>query len=263
MGAVCPYGFHEALAKNIPLVQIGGMVEMPSTIIMKGELAKAVQANIRAFEGHSIGRLKNPPTLIDYTNFFINVLKSANVKYVEKYYPSWAAMQEAVAKGELDATLSTPPYDQEFVDRHPDLGIFELRSVYSNMPCCRQLVTRDQLKDKKMREKYVKFERALIRAHKYYKEHKPETADIVARFIKVRPQVVRQVFLRPGYTLDPNPNVKGAMAFYKTLKDNIGKQDVRESVDTSVYEDALLSLSRENRNDDYYRVAVQEYRETN
>src|SRR5205823_5759516 len=144
--------------------------------------------------GHSVARDKNGPSAMDYSLLFINQLKKHHIDYKEKWYPSRAEMQQALARGEVDAVISGPPYDQFFIENHPDLGIFELRNLYSNLPCCRQLITRDQLKDPKQRAKYVRFERALIRAHKYYKENKLEFAALVAKILKLNPGTVRAVF---------------------------------------------------------------------
>ena len=47
------------------------------------------------------------------------------------------------------------------------------------------------------------------------------------------------------------------------LGDAIGKQDVRESIDTSVYEDALAGLVKENPGNEFYARAVQRFRATN
>lgn len=263
MGAVCPLGLHDAIAKNIPLVQIGGMLANPNTLIMRKELSEKMKKNLSAFEGKIVAKNQHGPSNIDYTDLFTNQLKANHVNYKEKFFGSFGATAEAVVRGEADAALSTPPYDQQIIDQHPELGIYQLSTLYSHLPCCRQLVTREQLRDKKTRDKYVRFERALIRAHKYYKENKAETSELVAKILKLPPTLVRQVFSRPGYDLDPNPNLKGSIAFYNTLKDSIGKQDVRESIDTSVYQEALLALSKENPVDDYYKSAVREYRLTN
>jgi NitT/TauT family transport system substrate-binding protein len=263
MGAVCPLGFHDALAKGMPLVQIGGLLANPNTLIMRKELAESLRKNLSAFKDLTIALNKNGPSAIDYTALFTNQLKANHVPYKTRWYTSFAETAEAVGRGEVAAALSTPPYDQEFVEKHPELTVFELRALYSRLPCCRQLVTREQLRDKKTRAKYVRFERAIIRAHKYYSEHKLETSEIVAKILKLNPATVRSIFSRPGYSLDPNPNLKGTMAFYNTLKGQIGKQEVQEAVDTSVYEEALLSLASATPADPYYKSAVREYRQTN
>ena len=77
------------------------------------------------------------------------------------------------------------------------------------------------------------------------------------------PTIVRAVFSRPGYDLSPNPNMKGSIAFYNTMQKSVGKQDVRESIDTSVYEEALLTLSGQNPTEPYFKNAVREYKLTN
>jgi ABC-type nitrate/sulfonate/bicarbonate transport system substrate-binding protein/outer membrane protein OmpA-like peptidoglycan-associated protein len=263
MGAICPYGFHEGLGKGLPLVQIGGVLAQTMTILMKKDLAEKVKRNLSAFSGHTLGRWAGGPTDIDYVLMFVAALKKNNVPFKLKEYKHWEQLDEAMVKGEIDAIPSGPPYDTALLEKHPDLGIFELRTLYPDMSCCRQVVMREQLRDKTLRDKYVRFERALIKAHRYYREHLLEASDLVAKVLQMRPGVVRDIFLRPGYTLDPNPNSKGAIAFYKTLEKQIGKQDVKEAIDTSIYEEALLGLAKDNPSEQYFARAVKEYKNTN
>lgn len=263
MGAICPYGFHEGLGKGLPLVQIGGVLAQSMTILMKKDLADKVKRNLGAFAGHTIGRWSGGPTDIDYVLMFVGALKKQNVPYKLKEYPHWEQLDQALGKGEIDAIPSGPPYDTAFLEKHPDLGMFELRTLYPDMSCCRQVVTREQLRDKTLRDKYVRFERALIKAHRFYREHLLEASELVAKVLQMKPGVVRDIFLRPGYSLDPNPNSKGAIAFYKALERQIGKQDVKEAIDTSIYEEALLSLAKENASEQYYARAIKDYKLTN
>jgi len=263
MGAVCPYGLHEELAKNVPLVQIGSMLQEPITLVMKKDLAEKLKRDLGAFAGRSVGKQQDMPSAIDYMELFTHVLENRKVKYSSKIYKDRNALEAAFYRGEVDAIASTPPYDVNILEHDPSLGVFELRSLYPQMTCCRQVVTREQLRDKKTRNQYVRFERAVIRAHKYYKEHLLEASELVAKNLQMKPAVVRQIFLRPAYTLDPNPNTKGSIAFYDVIKGDVGKQDFREAVDTSVYEEALFSLAKANPKDEYFVRAVRDYKLTN
>jgi hemoglobin len=264
LGAICPYGLHDALSKKLPVVQIGSMLTQTYTAIMKKALADAAKKDLNALSGKTIARLKYKSTDIDYALILITALKERNISFNEKWFTSDADAQTAVFKGEVDAAVALPPGDLALVDSHPGFAMFDLYSLYPEMPCCRQLVTRDHLKDKKTRDKYVRFERALIRAHQYFRENLPESVNIISSQLAMDPSYVRRVFLRNGFDLDPNPNTKGAMAFYNTIKKELpGPQDVRESVDTSVYEEALLSLAKENPDKPYFKEAIQKYRSRN
>jgi outer membrane protein OmpA-like peptidoglycan-associated protein len=263
MGAVCPYGLHEELAKNVPLVQIGSMLQEPLTLVVKKDLAEKLKKDVAAFAGHTVGRSRRDTTAIDYMELFTTVLKQRHIPFETKWVKDRNDLENALVRGEFDAIISTPPYDQLLIDRDPSLGIYELRGLYPHISCCRQVIMREQLKDKKMRDRYVRFERALIRAHRYYREHLLESCDIVAKVLQMSPSVVRKIFLRPGYSLDPNPNTKGALTFYDIIKETVGKQDFREALDTSIYEEALFALAKANGSDEYYRRAVREYRLTN
>jgi outer membrane protein OmpA-like peptidoglycan-associated protein len=263
MGAVCPYGLHEELAKNVPLVQIGSLLQEPITLVLKRDLADKLKHDLNAFAGHSVGRARVDNSAIDYMELFTSVLTQRHIKFETKWIKNRAELEDSLLRGDFDAMVSTPPYDQLLLERDPTMGIFELRSLYPHISCCRQVVMRDQLRDKKMRDKYVRFERAVIRAHKFYKEHLLEACDVVAKVLQMSPSVVRKIYLRPGYSLDPNPNTKGSLAFYDTIKESVGKQDFREALDTSIYEEALFALAKASPDEEYFKRAVRDYRLTN
>jgi NitT/TauT family transport system substrate-binding protein len=247
LGAVCPYGFHEALSEKMPFVQIGGMLANPNTFLAKKELVEAAMKNLRAFKGITIGRANDLPNGFDSNYFLLDRLIALGFKegvdFKVKNFPTDGEAVNALARGEIDVLPSGPPDDLEFTKRHPDYAIFPMSQLNLNLPCCRQVVTRDNLK--RNREKYVRFERAVIRAQRYLSEHPDESIEILAGFLKLPVSTIRSIFQRPGFALYANPNVKGTRVFADTMVQRLGKNkvgDVREAVDTSVYEEALLDL---------------------
>lgn len=268
VGAVCAYGFHDGLAKKLPLVEIGSMVNNMNTMLMKKELLADLKKDLRNFKGHTIARIKDLPTRVDPAFLFTDKLASVGLKedqdYKVKWYTSWGDTFDAVIKGEVDTAVCLAPMDAEIVEKHPDIGLLYVRELYPFMPCCRQVVTRDNLR--KHRDQYIHFERAVIRAHRFYVEHPDESVKILAKFLGIREALVREALVAKGFTLTPDPMFKGAQAFRKTML-SLGQKsiggDLRESVDTSIYEDALLSLQKENPSDGYFAKMVETYRRAN
>ena len=247
LGAVCPYGFHEALSEKMPFVQIGAMLSNPVTFLAKKELVAAAQKNLRNFRGAVIARSKELPNGFDNNFLLLDRLNAVGLKegvdYKYKYYANDNLALAALAKGEVDVMESSPPNDLEFVKRHPDYGIFPVSSLNMNLPCCRQVVTRENLK--KYRDKYVRFERAVIRAEAFLHEHPDQAIEILGKFLGMPSSTVRSVLQRPGFRLSANPNVRGSKVFADVMAQRLGKAkvgDVRESIDTSIYEEALASL---------------------
>jgi NitT/TauT family transport system substrate-binding protein len=259
LGAVCPYGFHEALSEKLPFVQIGGMLANPNTFLGKKELVAAGMKNLRAFKGVTIGRAHDLPNGFDSNYFLLDRLVALGFKqgvdFKVKDFPTDGEAINGLAHGEVDLLASGPPDDLEFIKHHPDFGIFPLSQLNLNLPCCRQVVTRDNLK--RNREKYVRYERAVIRAQRYLTEHPDESIEILAKFLNMSPAVVRSIFQRPGFALYSNPNVKGSKVFADTMAQRLGKAkvgDVRESIDTTVYEEALLGLAKEDPSPAYNQM---------
>ena len=266
LGAVCPYGFHEALSEKLPFVQIGGMLANPNSFIGKKEMVQAAMKNLRAFRGATIGRAHDLPNGFDSNYFLLDRLIALGFKegvdYKVKDYKTDGESVNALLHGEIDLLASNPPDDIEFTKRHPEFGIFPLSQLNLNLPCCRQVVTRENLK--RNRDKYVRFERAVIRAQRYLTEHPDESIEILAKFLKMPEGTVRTIFQRPGFQLYANPNVKGSKVFADVMSQRLGKAkvgDMRESVDTTVYEEALLGLVKEDPSPAYNEMLVR-YRAT-
>ena len=134
------------------------------------------------------------------------------------------------------------------------------------MPCCRQVVLRENLRNPKIRAQYVRFERAIIRAYQFTALHPDETAKLIAGVLKVSQDVVFSVLRRPGFRFDPNPNVVGAVAFYDAMKSSVPKgalgTDVRESIDTSVYKEALVSMIEKEPENKFLKTAYAQFQKT-
>jgi len=269
IGAVCAYGFNDALSKKLTLIEVGSMVSNINTMIMKKPLLTEVKKDIKAFKGHTLARVKNQPTAVDPVFLFMDKLSTVGLKegtdYTIKWYESWSDSFEAVAKGEVDTVISWPPLDIELTEKHPELGLLYIRELFPYMPCCRQVVTRGNLR--RNRDRYVHFERAVIKAHKFYIENPDKSVKDLAKFLGMRESMVKQILVTKGYTLTPDPMFKGAQAFRKSMVSFTGAAklggDLREAVDTSIYEDALVQLQKENPNDAYYSKMIEAYQKAN
>jgi ABC-type nitrate/sulfonate/bicarbonate transport system substrate-binding protein len=239
-------------------------------MIGRKELVEDIKKNLKSFKGHTIAKMKNGATDIDVTYLFIDRLKGAGLKegvdFTYKYYNSWDEMHADHAAGNVDLMVGWNPFDEEYVHKFPQFSLLQLRSLYAYMPCCRQVVLRENLQNPAKREQYVRFERAIIRAYEYTALHPDETARIISEVLKISDDVVFSVLRRPGFRFDPNPNVVGAVAFYDAMKGSVPKSslgsDVRESIDTSVYKEALLALIQQEPSNKFYASAYKAFQKT-
>jgi ABC-type nitrate/sulfonate/bicarbonate transport system substrate-binding protein len=153
----------------------------------------------------------------------------------------------------------------EFTRSHPEYVRVPFAKYFPYLPCCRQVITRSQLKTS--RAKYVRLLRASIRAHEFTIEHPREAAEIIGKWLNMPPSVVRESIMSAYVTLTPDPMRKGVDLFQRTNdKYDTKKTSTAEFIDTSLYRDALLSLAKER--DDatskgYYDTMIARFRANN
>jgi ABC-type nitrate/sulfonate/bicarbonate transport system substrate-binding protein len=264
-GGICSYGFSDAVSHKRPLVQIGTLITVPDSYVMKKELADAVRKDLKAFKGKHIvvGVAANglvfagDPLLVRRLKA-VGLTKGVDYKVTQlKVGSSYEAFQ-ALVKGDYDAVHSLPPIDIAFLRRNTGFEKLNIASLYPYLPCCRQLVPRDNLA--KNRAKYVKFERALIKAERLFIEKPSEAMRIIAGFLKVPVSVVKEIY-SGSVTVASDPNLKGSRQF-NTLFRGVN-QDLGEFVDTSVYEEAVLGLAKDDPNSAFYKSIIRRFKRQN
>lgn len=270
-GAVCGYGTHQAMADGDPIVDIGSMIMMPESLLMKKELADELDNNIRAFKGKKIGDTIYGASkrTFKYNNVLRGYLEQAGLKDRQDYnileFSDPNKEIAELAAGNLDVAKVFPPADIEFVRQHPDYVRVPFAKFFPYLPCCRQVVTREQLKQN--RGKYVRLLRASIRAHQFTVQHPREAAEILAKWLGLSPSVVRQAIMTSYVNLTPDPMRKGVEMYQRTNDKFTGtKTATAEFIDTSLYRDALLGLQSEDdspTSQGYYKTMISRYRANN
>ena len=269
--AVCGFATHEAMAKGDPIVDIGSMIMMPESLLMKKELADELDKSILAFRGKKIGDLSpgNGEHAFKYGNVLRTYLEHAGMKdrqdfAVIEYSDSGKAINDLLSN-KLDVAKVFPPLDIEFLRTHNDYVRVPFAKFFPYLPCCRQVVTRSQLKDN--RGKYVRMLRASIRAHQFTVNHPREAAEILGRWLGMPASIVRQSIMSAYVNLTPDPMRKGVEMYQRTNDKFTGtKTATAEFVDTSLYRDALLSLQKEDdspASQGYYNTMVSRFKQNN
>lgn len=271
-GAVCGFAVHEGMAKGEQIVDIGSMIMTPESLVMKKELADALDKDIRAFKDKKIGDVLDDAAshTFKYNNVLRGQLEKIGLKDNQDFkiieYRDQNKVLDDLANGRLDVAKIFPPSDIEFLRTHPGFRRVPFAKFFPYLPCCRQLVTRAQLRDH--RERYVRLLRASIRAHEFTIEHPREAAEIIGKWLHLSPSLVRQSIMSAYVTLTPDPMRKGVDLYQRTNNKFVGKKtSTAEFIDTSLYRDALFSLAKENSADPvskgYYDTMISRFRANN
>jgi NitT/TauT family transport system substrate-binding protein len=253
-GAICGFATHEAMARGEPIVDIGSMIMIPETLVMRKELAAALDKDLRAFKSKKMGDITYGAGEHDfkYSNVLKVELEKVGLKEKTDYsiteYPDFDKVFADLLAKKIDVAKGFPPTDVDFVKAHPEFVRVPFAKFFPYLPCCRQVVTRSQLKQN--REKYVRLLRASIRAHEFTVEHPQEAAELLSRELKTPPEVIRQAVMSAYVSLTPDPMKKGVELYQRTNDRYTGTHTATaEYVDTSLYRDALLSLAAEAQSD--------------
>jgi ABC-type nitrate/sulfonate/bicarbonate transport system substrate-binding protein len=259
------------MARGDSVVDIGSMIMMPEMLLMKKELADELDNNIKMFKGKVMGEqfASKDRHAFKYSNLLRSYLERAGLKENNDYtiveYPDPGKELSDLVAQKIQIAKVFPPMDVQFLRTHPDFARVPFAKVFPYLPCCRQLVTRAQLKEN--RPKYVRLLRASIRAHKFVFQHPREAAEVIAKALGVSPSEVRQSIMSSWVSLTPDPMRKGVELYQRANDKFTGtKTATAEYIDTSLYRDALLGLAKESEDPEsqgYYNTMISRYRANN
>lgn len=261
-GAVCGGSPHEAIAKGVPLVVIGGMLAGGSLLMAKPAMAKKLKASWSNFKGIRIGRPKG--TLI--TSMIISdQLKKAGIDHkkeiIWKEYDAHEAVVEAIANGEIDAGDTYVPLNIRAHKKYGLVEVYNTVQLFPFHPCCRVITTQAKLKAN--RPKYVKFMKAIIRSHEFFVKTPNPAIKIVEKYTGYSHEEVELSLKNPNFILNPDPLKNGFIKFWHMMNDTgyiQSKRDISKYVDTTVYESALEALIKEEPNNDYFKFMRNQFR---
>jgi len=150
-----------------------------------------------------------------------------------------------------------------------DQGLFIVKysdEYLPNHPCCRIVSTGAKIDEN--RDKWVKFERALIKAYNYYKTNPDGSVAAVGKYVKMEPATLKEALYDGHLSLSPDPNKKGTLKYWELLEilgyDKINnKSTLEQSIDTTIYKDALDQLVKEDPDNANYQLLLKQYPELN
>ena len=168
------------------------------------------------------------------------------------------AVIEAVKSGQVDAGVVWGPHDIR-AERQGLRIVIRSSELSPGHPCCRLVLRSARLKNDE--ETWQRFLRAILRAEKFAAEHRGETLDAIARYVKLERDILEQGYYSPHLEQGTDPNVSGVREFWNTLAASRFISDERplEAIfETTPYHQALQQLARENPDDAFYRRKLED-----
>ncbi|MCK9150672.1 ABC transporter substrate-binding protein [Methanobacterium alcaliphilum] len=247
------------------LVIIGGAMGGDSAVIAKDNAtATATKNNPKAFEGKTVATVKmsTPDVTIKgaLSEAGVNLSK---VNFVE--FKTAADVVQAVKTGKAPIGFVWPPF--QYTAQQQGLVIVKYSDEYiPNHPCCRIVTTSAKVNGSE--DKWVKFERALIKAYDYYKTNQTGTVEVVGKYVNMDPKALKQALYDGHLSLSPDPNKKGTLKYWDLLEvlgySNITNPTALEnSINTDLYKKALDQLAQENPKNTNYQDLLKLYQEQN
>ena len=181
-----------------------------------------------------------------------------NIIYFDSQKDSYAALLNE----DIDATHVYSPYASLGQRQGYDLVYYDVDfDIFKNIPCCRQTAKTSDLKNDK--DTYVAFERAMIKAYKFYQENEDKTIKDVKKYIDIDEEDIR-VEVYGGFSIsNPDPD-KQATIDVKNRAVEVGIYqdfDIESQINTEIYKEALDSILKESPDDKIYNSLKEHFDE--
>lgn len=172
------------------------------------------------------------------------------------YFESQKDAYNALANDSIDAVSTYSPYTSIAVaEGHSIVYNCYEEDIFENQPCCRQVALTSALEANP--DLYTAVERALIKAYAFYKDdaNREKVIADVKTYIDIPENEIEYEVFTPGYC-DSNPDPdKQATSKLKDEAVDFGYLedfDLDAHYNTSVYDDALASLEKEEPSSSFY-----------
>ncbi len=250
------------IAQGADITIIGGLMSEGQFLVTAPEDAKDL-ADLNNWQGKKIATI----TMSNGDLIYKAALKKAGIDWKKEVIflelGSPNAVLEAVKTGKADGGIIWIPY--EILAQNQGLSIASYSyQYYDNHPCCRIALKTETLNED--RDTYVKFEKGLIKAYKFFSENQNESVDDIQKYVNVDKEAIRQSTWSNYFFASPDPNTNGVKEYYQMMKDS-GYIDtdvkIENHIDSTVYKQALEELIKENPDDQFYQKLLSEHKEMN
>ena len=247
------------ITKGADLTIFGGQMSEGHGIVAKPDKADLFR-DLKNYRGKTIATVR----LSTGDVIFKGGLHRAGLDWKKdltvKELDSPGAVLEAVKKGSVDAGVVWPP----FLTLAEQQGLKVARRSGDVLPghtCCRQVALTSKLKASEA--DYVKFVRALIRAHAFYKAYPDETIEITGKYVKIDKSILKRDLYNGNLYLSPDPEKAGVLAFWDYMNRAgyiTSTEKVETHITTEVFRKALEGLIKEYPNEKDYKALKASFR---
>jgi NitT/TauT family transport system substrate-binding protein len=241
------------ISKGVDLTIFGGQMSEGHGIVAKPEKAEQFK-HLKNYVGKTIATVR----LSTGDVVFRGGLHSAGVDWKNqvtiKELDSPGAVLEAVKKGSVDAGILWPP----FLTLAEQQGLkVALRSgdILPSHTCCRQVALTQKIRANEA--DYVKFVRALIRAHAFYKAHPDETVDVTGKYVQIDKAILKKDLYNGNLYLSPDPEKSSILSFWNYMNRAeyvISTTRIEPHISTEIFRKALESLIIEHPNEKDFKA---------
>jgi len=241
------------LTKGVDLTIFGGQMSEGHGIVAKPDKADQFR-DLKSYKGKTIATVRLSTGDIVFRGGLhqagLDWKKDVTIKELE----SPGAVLEAVKKGSVDAGILWPP----FLTLAEQQGLKVARRSGDVLPghtCCRQVALSRKVKSSEA--DYVRFVRALIRAHAFYKAFPDETVDITNKYVKIDKAILKRDLYNGNLYLSPDPEKSGVLAFWAYMNRAgyvSSHENVEAHISTEIFRKALEGLIKEYPNEKDYKA---------
>ncbi|MDR2506929.1 MAG: ABC transporter substrate-binding protein [Candidatus Accumulibacter sp.] len=240
---------------------IGGIMGQDGSVIIKPERSYDIRS-IADLRGKKVATVR----LASSDAVLRTALKEAQIDWrsdleiFELKNPP--AVIESVKSGQVDAGVVWGPFDLR-AEQQGLKVILRSGDLYPGHPCCRLITTSKQLKDPQIVERFL---RALLQAERFSLDHRKETIDSIAKYVKLDHATLEKSFYSPNLDQTTDPNTKGVQKFWLSLVASgfiDGKRPLDPIFAAGPYRKAIESLAKENPKDAFYQSRLKQFKERN
>ncbi len=248
------------------LVVIGGQMSLGETVYALPERAdEFTELNEETLTGKRIGVTRMNTGDVAFRKILADRgVDLEKIEFVE--LDSQATVIQAVINKEVDLGINFLTY-RSLAEGEGLVPVSQLdaEDEWPDYICCRLVTTKKKLEND--REKFVKALKANIKAYELIKNNHEKALEVAGKALNLERDVLEEQLYNYGHLgLSPNPNKRSIKEFYKAMV-NVGyiegNVNIDDYIDTTIYEDALNELIKEDPDNDIYNELMNEFKETN
>jgi NitT/TauT family transport system substrate-binding protein len=248
-------------SKGSDIKIIGGIMGQDGSVIVKPERTNDIRtiADLRGKKVATV-RLASSDAVVRTALNEAGIDWRSDLEFFELKNPP--AVIEAVKSGQVDAGVVWGPFDLR-AEQQGLKVVVRSGDIYPGHPCCRLIVSSKQLDKPQVIERFL---RALLQAEHFSQNHRKETIDSIAKYVKLDRDTLENSFYTPNLDQTTDPNVKGVEKFWHSLvASNFidGTRQLEPIFAIAPYQKAIETLAKENPDDAFYQARLKQFKERN